>query len=62
MYFCRFPLGVLLGLEKVMYARDISKGAGSEARGKGREMGNLLDTTPKPPVAQRATGISRFGS
>ena len=33
------------------------KRIGSEARGEGRERGNLVATTPKPPVAQRAGGI-----
>ena len=40
-----------------MFARDGSKLAGSRARGEGRERCNLLVTTPKPPVAQRAGGI-----
>ena len=44
-------------LEKTIYARDTSKGVGSEARGEGRERGNLIETTSKPPVAQRAGGI-----
>ena len=30
---------------------------GLEARGEGRERGNLIGTTSKPPVAQRAGGI-----
>ena len=34
-----------------------SKGAGSEARGEGRERGNLPVTTTKSPVAQGAGGI-----
>ena len=41
-----------------MFARDGSKLAGSEARGEGRERGNLIETTPKPPVTQRAGGTS----
>ena len=40
-----------------MFARDTHKPAGSEARGEGRERGNLIETTPKPPDAQRAGGI-----
>ena len=40
-----------------MFARDGSGGAGSEARGEGRERGYLFRTTVKPPVAQRAGGI-----
>ena len=40
-----------------MFARDTSKRAGSEARGEGREGGYLVETIPKPPVAQRAGGI-----
>ena len=56
-YFWRLSLSVLSGLEKAIYARDTHRPAGSEARGEGRERGNLLDTTPKPPVAQRAGGI-----
>ena len=40
-----------------MIARDTSRGAGSEARGEGRESGYLSRTTPKPLVAQRAGGI-----
>ena len=37
---------------KAMFARDGSRGAGSKARGEGRERGNLIDlieTTFKPP-------------
>jgi hypothetical protein len=40
-----------------MFARDTSKGVGSEARGEGRERGYLSRTAAKPPVAQRAGGI-----
>ena len=45
-------------LEKTIYARDTSKAVGSEARGEGMERGNLIVTTAKPPVAQRAGRIS----
>ena len=41
-----------------MFARDGSRGAGSEARGEGRERGYLFRTTSKPHVAQRAGGIN----
>ena len=51
-------LGVLYGLAKIIYARDRPRGAGSEARQKGRERGNLIETTSTPPAAQRAGGIS----
>jgi len=40
-----------------MFARDTSEGAGSEARGEGRERGNLIETIPEPPDAQMAGGI-----
>ena len=40
-----------------MFAGDTSKRAGSEARGEGRERGNLLETAAKPPDTQRAGGI-----
>ena len=50
-------MGVLYSLVKAMLARDGSKPAGSEARGKGRERGHFIETTPRPPVAQRAGGI-----
>ena len=53
-------LSVLYGLEKTVYARDTSEPARSEARGEGRERGHFIETVPKPPVAQRAGGISRF--
>ena len=56
-HFQRLSLCVLNGLEKIIYARDTSKGAGSEARGEGRERGNLPVTTTKPAVAQRAGWI-----
>ena len=39
-----------------MYTRDDCKPAGSEARGAGREEGNLMDAAPKPHVAQGAGG------
>ena len=42
-----------------MFARATSKGAGSRARGEGRERGNLPNATPKPPVAQGAGGIKK---
>ena len=45
-----------------MYTRDRSRPAGSEARGEGRERGNLVETTSKPPDAQRAGGIRGSGS
>ena len=38
----------------------VIQGIGSEARGEGRERGNLIDlieTISKPPLAQRAGGI-----
>ena len=41
-----------------MCARATSRPAGSEARGEGRERGNLTNTTSKPPVAQGAGGIN----
>ena len=44
-------VGFLYGLVKAMLARDDSKPAGSEARGAGRQMGDLLDSTSKPLVA-----------
>ena len=40
-----------------MFARDASRGVGSEARGEGRERGFFTKATSKPPVAQRAGGI-----
>ena len=52
---------MLYGLEKLMYARAISKPAGSEARGEGRERGNLKVTTSQPLVGQRAGGIREYG-
>ena len=55
--FRSWSLGVLSGLEEMMYTRDTSKPAGSEARGDGRERGNLIEATSKPLVAQRAGGI-----
>ena len=42
-----------------MFARDGSGGAGSEARGEGREEGYLFRITAEPPVAQRAGGRYR---
>ena len=50
-------VGRFVWLEKMIYALDRSRGAGSEAGGEGRERGNLIETTPKPPVAQRAGGV-----
>ena len=50
-------LGNSYTLAKAMCTRDTSRPAGSEARGEGRERGNLLVTTSKPPVAQGAGGI-----
>ena len=61
LYFWRLSLGVLNALEKPIYTRDTSRGAGSRARGEGREKGNLPATTSKPPVAQRAGGMSLPG-
>ena len=43
-----------------MSTRDTSKVIGPKARGEGRERGNLIDlieTTVKPPLAQRVGGI-----
>ena len=40
-----------------MFARDGSKRAGSEARGGVGGWVNLIETTPKPPDAERAGGI-----
>ena len=40
----------------MIYTRESSKVAGSEARGEGKERGNLPATTAKPPVDQRACG------
>ena len=37
-----------VSLKKLMYTRDISKPARLDARGKGRESGNLPETTSKP--------------
>ena len=53
-------VGVLYGLERTMSTRDTSKVIGPKARGEGRERGNLIDlieTTVKPPLAQRVGGI-----
>ena len=55
--FWRLALGNLLHLVAAMFARDTSKRAGSEARGEGRDGGNLIETIPKPLVAQRAGGM-----
>ena len=44
-------------LVKTMFARDTSKGSGSEARGEGRERCIFIGTSAKQPVAQRAGGI-----
>ena len=57
-HFWTLLLSVLYGLVKTMFARATSRPAGSEARGEGRERGNLIETTSKPPVAQRAGGIT----
>ena len=57
LHFWTLSLSVLYGLVKTVFARAISKPAGSEARGEGRERGNLIETTPKPLDAQRAGGI-----
>ena len=54
----RLSLGVLHALGKAIYARATSKATGSEARGEGKESDNLIETNSKPPVAQRAGGIS----
>ena len=43
LHFWRLSLSVLYVLEKTMCARDQSNPAGSEARGEGRERGNLID-------------------
>ena len=40
-----------------MYARATSKGARSEARVEGKERGNLIEITPKPPDAQGLVGF-----
>ena len=55
--FWMFSLGNSYHLAKAMFARDTSRVAGSEARGEGRERGNLPGSTSKPSVAQRAGGI-----
>ena len=49
--------GRFIWLEKPICTRDRSKPARSEARGKGRERGNLIEITFKPHVAQRAGDI-----
>ena len=40
-----------------MFYKVRRKWIGSEARGEGRERGNLVAITPKPIVAQRVGGI-----
>ena len=47
-----------LCLEKAMYARAISRSAGSETRGEDIKRGKVLVTISKPLVAQRAGGIT----
>ena len=42
-HFWRLSLGVLYALEKVMYARGTSKGAGSEAWGEVGDRGISMD-------------------
>ena len=44
------------GLEKRMHSRDTWRRAGSDARGEGKESGNLIENHPKPLDAQRASG------
>ena len=41
--FGELSLSVLHGLEKAIYAHATSRPAGSEARGEGRERGNLIE-------------------
>ena len=57
LHFWKLSLGVLPALEKEMYTRDTSEGTGSEARGDGREKGNLPVTTSKTQVAQGLVGL-----
>ena len=57
LHFWRLSLGNPYTLAKAMCARATSRGAGLEARGEGRERGNSIETTSKPPVAHRAGGI-----
>ena len=59
-YFRRLSLDVLYAVEKAIYTCDISTPAGLEARGEGRERGNLPVVNSEPAVAQRAGGINRF--
>ena len=40
-----------------MFARDTSRGAGSEARGEGKERGYISRTTSKPPVFLLSLGF-----
>ena len=61
LHFWRLSLGDSYTLVKAMCARATSRPAGSEARGEGRERGNLLDTTSEPPDAQRAGGVYKEG-
>ena len=56
-HFWRLSLCNSYTLAEAMCARATSKGTGSRARGEGRERGNLVVTTAKPAVAQRAGGI-----
>ena len=58
LHFCRLSLGVLYAFWRNRYRpATFPGGGGSEARGEGRERGNLPVITAKPPVAQRAGGI-----
>ena len=57
LHFWRLSLGNSYTLVKAVCARDTSKGAGSRARGEGRERGYLPATTAKSPVAQGTGGI-----
>ena len=52
-HFLELSLGVLKGLEK----NDINPR--SEARGEGRERGNLIGTIFKSPVAQMTGGLAQ---
>ena len=56
LYCWRLSLSVLYDLETLMYTSVTSRPARLEARGEGRERGNLPGTTARPPVAIPPTG------